>query len=438
MKPSVLKNFYFIFITILFTLGFYRNQWRVVDMAEVQYRRDVSEIHVLGRLVKSRQDGVLSAGGLLGIGDVSKSSVESRVIKNQYDKYINGEEFFQYWTYNSTPGFQGIVFSLFDLLTNFTPTRNLAIFRLVVSLLLAAILSAFCTWIKEEAGWGASLLVAVFILISKWLTILGGNMYWCLWAFYLPLVVFPHLIKSNEKPNASEIFIAAFSLALVKILFTGFEFITTGLLVLSVPFVYYGVLDRWGWRLFTKRMISLVAAMISATMTGLIILSLQIQSVLGGYREAWEYIIFAWGRRTYGDQASWINPISVIRTYLEGHAFSLSSRLDVGSGIMKDLVDGKYIYLILIIAVATAVFLIRYKSSRNLKTYKVGFALTVVSWYSISAPLSWFVVFKEHAEVHTRLDFIVWQMPFMLYGTALIGFVISTWNNLKHNAISIV
>ncbi len=296
MKPSLLNFFYFILITILFTLGFYRNQWRVVDMAEVQYRRDVSEIHVLGRLVKSRQDGVLSAGGLLGIGDVSKSSVDSHVIKNQYDKYINGEDFFQYWTYNSTPGFQGIVFSLFDLLTNFTPVRNLAIFHLSVSLFLAVLLSMFCIWIKEEAGWGASLLMAVFILISKWLTILGGNMYWCLWAFYLPLVVFSYLIKSkghNGQLSFFAIFIFAFSLALVKILFTGFEFITTGLLLISVPFVYYGVLDGWGWGLFIKRMLILGSAMISATITGLIILTIQVQAVLGSYRGAWEYIVHA-------------------------------------------------------------------------------------------------------------------------------------------------
>jgi len=435
MKISLLKICYFIFITILFALGFYRNQWRIVDMADVQYRRDVSEIHVLGRLVKSRQDGILSAGGLLGIGDVSKPSVDSRVIKNQYNKYVDGKEFFQYWTYNSTPGFQGIVFSLFDLLTNFTPTQNLAIFRLSVSLFLAAILSVFCIWVQEEAGWVASFLVAMFILVSKWLTILGGNMYWCLWAFYLPLVVFSYILKvhgNNEKLSFSTIFIFTFFLALVKILFTGFEFITTGLLLISVPFVYYGVLGGWGWKLFIKRMIILGSAMISATLAGLIILSIQVQSVLGGYREAWGYIIYAWDRRTVGDQTSWINPISVIRTYLEGHAFSLSDRLNVGSGIVKELVDGKYIYLILLIAVATAVFLVRYKASKNLKFHKVGFALMITSWCSILAPLSWFVVFKEHAEVHTSLDFIVWQMPFMLYGAALIGFVMSPWNNFRY------
>jgi hypothetical protein len=172
----------------------------------------------------------------------------------------------------------------------------------------------------------------------------------------------------------------------------------------------------------------------SATMTGLIILTIQVQSVLGSYKGAWDYIVDAWSRRTNGDQTPWINPISVIHNYLEGYAFSLSSRLNVGSGILQDIVDGKYIYLILIIAVATAVFWGRYRNSRNSRTYQSGFALMVASWYSILAPLSCFVIFKEHADVHDRLDFIVWQMPFMLYGMALIGFVLSTWNHFKPDA----
>jgi hypothetical protein len=74
------------------------------------------------------------------------------------------------------------------------------------------------------------------------------------------------------------------------------------------------------------------------------------------------------------------------------------------------------------------VFFIKYRSSEKTKTYQTGIALVVTTWFSFLGPLSWFVVFRDHAALHTRLDFIVWQMPFTLYGFALIGFVISSLN----------
>ena len=445
MGKSVIKNFYFVIVTILFTLGFYRNQWQVVDMSEVQYRRDVSEVYVLGRLVKSHQDGVFSAGGLLGIGDVSDYTVQGRVIKDQYNKYIRGKDFSQYWTYKSHPGFQGIAFSIFDALTNFTPAKNLAVFRMATSLFLSIVFSIFCLWLAIEMGWFASVLVVVFILASTWFTILGGNIYWSLWSFYLPLAVFSFLIKKYEdgsRYSFSILMIVAFFVTLIKILFSGFEFITAGLLIVTVPFVYYAVLNNWGWKLFARRMTSLGISLISSTIVGLLILSVQINSVLGNYTETIKYIIFAWSKRTYsyenllgssaGTTKSFgVNPLEVIGNYLNGYAFSLSSYFQVSSNLVKDIVDGKYLFLILLFAIATVVFFIRNLNLKENETYRTGIALITATWFSILGPLSWFVVFRDHAALHTRLDFIVWQMPFALYGFALIGFVMS--NLLKPN-----
>jgi len=48
-------------------------------------------------------------------------------------------------------------------------------------------------------------------------------------------------------------------------------------------------------------------------------------------------------------------------------------------------------------------------------------ALAAMTWVSILAPLSWFIIFKGHAYAHTHMDHIVWYMPFMLLGAALTG-----------------
>jgi hypothetical protein len=48
-------------------------------------------------------------------------------------------------------------------------------------------------------------------------------------------------------------------------------------------------------------------------------------------------------------------------------------------------------------------------------------ALVGATWFSILAPLSWFVIFKAHAYVHPHMDYIAWHMPFVLFGAAVLG-----------------
>jgi hypothetical protein len=47
------------------------------------------------------------------------------------------------------------------------------------------------------------------------------------------------------------------------------------------------------------------------------------------------------------------------------------------------------------------------------------------TWVSILAPLSWFIIFKAHSYIHTHMNYIVWQMPFVLFGSALCGVVLA-------------
>jgi len=98
--------------------------------------------------------------------------------------------------------------------------------------------------------------------------------------------------------------------------------------------------------------------------------------------------------------------------------------------------DGKYLFLIFLFAVFTSVFLLRYRSSEKKEINRTGVALIVTTWYSILSPLSWLIVFRDHAALHTRLDFIVWQMPFTLYGFALVGFVLSFLLKFKSSKLS--
>ena len=51
--------------------------------------------------------------------------------------------------------------------------------------------------------------------------------------------------------------------------------------------------------------------------------------------------------------------------------------------------------------------------------------LIVTTWFSLLAPLSWLIMFKAAAYIHTHTNFIAFYMPFALFGFAIIGIVLS-------------
>lgn len=443
MLTKTIKIIYFLFITALFTFGFSQNRWRVIPMDEVLYRRDVSEIFIMGRLVKSHQDGVFSAGGLLGIGDVPGWAMDSYAMKNQYEKYDKEIDFDTYWTYKSHPGIQGLFYSIFDAWTDIAPSINLLIFRFAISFVLALVFSGICYWFLAEFGWFAAISASFYIFISKWITLLGGNLFWSLWAFYLPMLILSfllHSVDNRRKFTATFRFtVIVFILALTKILFSGFEFITSSLVMMTVPFVYYAVLDAWKWKDIVLNYLNMGVGLVGSIIAGLLLLGVQVRMDTGNYQSAIAHIVYSLRHRTYGHSAlsgdDFKGILDLIGFYLDGYAFSLSTRLSnrfsLIPGVARDLLDGQYLYIVMLFAIATVLFLALHFRSKMLSGYREGLSLVAANWYSILAPLSWLVIFRDHAAAHTSLDFIVWQMPFTLYGFALVGYVMSTIGKLR-------
>lgn len=439
------RTFYFITLTILFSLGFYRNQWNVVPMDDVLYRRNVSETFILGRLVKSHQDGILSAGGLLGMGDVSVGNFNNATIKNQIRKYNEGTGFSRYWTYRSQPGFQGIAYSLVDSWTDFAPSTNLFIFRSSISIASALVLAGVCLWFLLEVGWIASIGAAIYVVFSTRLAVFGGNLFWSLWSFYLPFLVPAFMLRRADGKGESVLTfrfaVVVFFLSFIKILFSGFEFITTALMMTTVPLIYYAVLKGWKWTLLIRALVITGMSLAASVLAGLLLLLVQIRMDVGNFRGAFAHIIFSFKNRSY-DNEELANGMTdslqvtlekiwdVIVYNLNGYAFSLSHRFSVNSGVLRDVLDGRYLFLVMLFIIATVLVLAMHAHLREAKSNRAGLALTAACWYSALAPLSWFVVFRDHALGHTTLDYLVWEMPFTLFGFALVGYTVSALSRL--------
>ena len=138
---------------LLLFLGFYVNLWRAAKPAWFENHQRDTEAHIMGRMVKSRQDGIFSAGGLNGDGiieGIPKQWESASGLQRQYIAYLNDLSYDGFSTYNSQPGGQGMVFSLFDKLLPLPPNVKLQFFYVLTALLTAIAVSSLISWFYQE------------------------------------------------------------------------------------------------------------------------------------------------------------------------------------------------------------------------------------------------------------------------------------------------
>jgi len=356
----------------------------------------------------------------------------------EYQAYLEEGKFQSYFVYTSVPGIQGIFFSVFEQLTNFSPGLNLKIFHGVISLLSAFVLGLFVYWTSKELGRSAGLLTLVFIAFSEWMTLFGGNIYWNLWAFYLPLIASSFYLMKNsisEMYNHSNLGILLAITMLIKCLFTGFEYITTALMMPLVPFIFYAIRDSWGWSKFIGRSLRASLGLLTGATVGLFILIWQITQVKGGFQEAVGTILHALGRRSFGDPSQYIGLeaeslnaalLPVLIKYINGRAILLSQILHT----TNFSTEVSYLVLFTAFLILTILLITMMKLSGCPMNQLTSTALIVTTWVSAIAPISWLILFKSHSYIHTHLNYIIWQMPFTLYGFALCGYTMGVVMNL--------
>ena len=242
-------------------------------------------------MVKSRQDGIFSVGGLTGAGittNIQQDWISSNQIDNQYAAYLNRGSFDKFSPYLSQPGGQGMVFSLLDSLIPLSPQIKLRAFYVLTALLSTLAVTAIVGWCYEEFGGWVAIFVLGSAVLSHWLTVFGKNLWWSLWAFYLPMLVVMPLLKRYRVPSNRQFIrcgILIFLSVFIKCFINGFEYITTTLLMMVTPCIYYAVLNKWSSRQYMKW--TLVAGLGSgvAIFFSVLILCFQIGAAKDGFMD---------------------------------------------------------------------------------------------------------------------------------------------------------
>ena len=439
-QPEFMKKIVIWAIPILLLFfGFLFNLWHVAEQQWFKTHQRDTESLVIGRMVKSRQDGIFSAGGLTGAGittNVQQEWISSNQIDNQYAAYLNRGSFAQFSTYMSQPGGQGMIFSLLDRLIPLSPQIKLWVFYVLTAFLSAIALTAIVGWFYDEFGGWIAIFVLCSMVFSQWLTVFGKNLWWSLWAFYLPMIVVMYFLKRyRETLNQQRIRfgIVIFIAVSIKCFINGFEYITTTLIMMMTPCIYYAVLYKWSRRHCVKW--TLVASLGSgvAIFFTLIMLCFQIGAAKDGFMDGVEHVIWSFGKRTYGEAedfppvyAASLNAgtLSVVMTYMNGVFFDLNNYLSISNDFVSNfLLKIRYYYLIILFIVMSALLLWRSHAERR----HHYIALICATWFSILAPLSWFVIFKAHSYIHTHMSFLLWQMPFTFFGFAVFGAAVIAW-----------
>jgi hypothetical protein len=431
--------FFLISVIVLF-LGFSGNAWRVAERDFFDNHQIVMESYIVGRIVKTNGDGLFSSGGLPGlVGPAAVSpDIENANYEFQYQAYRQSLPYQSFAPYKSQIGGQGMLFGVFNALLRMNNTDKLALFHGLTSLISAIVLALILAWFYREFGRAAGGVALAATVLSQWLTVFGRNMWWSIWAFYLPMVMVLYYLKRNGRVLKLHPFrfgLLVFFAVLIKCIFNGYEYITTTLVMMVVPFVYFSVRDRIGWRNFLTGMLTAMAAAVLAVLASMMVLCIQIAAVDGSFAKGIEHIVNSFLRRSYADPSIFpadysasltASPLDVVITYLKAIYLDLNNYIPAPNAwIANYIFQIRYLYLILLFAAASAVLLFL-MNSRQLTGFKrTGAALIGAVWFSLVAPLSWLIIFKAHSYVHTFMNNLVWQMPFTLFGFALCGLALA-------------
>ena len=422
---------------LLLFLGFYVNMWHAAKPTWFENHQRDTEAHIMGRMVKSYHEGIFSAGGLNGDGtikNIPKQWESASRLQRQYIAYLNNLSFDGFSTYNSQPGGQGMVFSLFDRLLPGPSNIKLQFFYVLTALLTAIAISALISWFYQEFGFGVAVCVLVTTLFSGWLTVFGKNLWWSTWAFYLPMIaVLYYLKRQREEPNRPYLrfSIVVFIAISIKCFINGYEYMTTTLVMMTVPCVHYAILEKWDKQRILKLTLATCIGSGVAILLSLIILCFQIGAIRTGFVDGITHVIYSIGKRTYGSAEDFppiyaasldAGTIEVVLKYLNGVYFDLNNYIAKEIPfVSKWIFKVRYAYLIILFIGVTVLMLLQNKQSLRSEHRQHYLALICTTWFSILAPMSWYVIFKAHSFIHTHMSFLLWQMPFTLFGFALVA-----------------
>jgi hypothetical protein len=432
-RPKISQEIIFLLSFTILTLVFLFNPFRVMNGEKFRTWDRQSESLTIGRIVKARTDGIFSCGGLPGRCKCDSTGIY--LFECQYSAFENETRCKKFFAYRSQIGFHAIFYSMIDAVSPFSPYGTLFILRLIKAATFSLVMSLIIYWILLEAGIWSALISLLAIAFSPAFTMMGSDLWFCVWTNFLPFMVLLLLLRQESrkgKPGQPLILLWGSLAILVNFIFNGYEWISTTLIMAAMPLFYYWQKDHWPLNKLVRRVAWLASGAIASIIVTVAILSFQISRLTGKFSDGIDWIVFSFQKRTFGGAdmpevyAKQIDHSlgQVFEKYFFGSAFEFPPAI---TGSLPFYFQKVYygevlmLFMLITILISWPFFRERYlKDKMNLLR-----PLAIITWISLLAPLSWMIVFKGHAFSHFQLNQVIWYMPFCIFGIALTGVFLS-------------
>jgi hypothetical protein len=407
LRPAWVAVIACIVLTAIYCGNLFRFQPAMIDGVY----DTTSEASVVGRLARAAADGYFRNTDL-------GSNVDPQHLNSAPDNYQRQVEYFLhpellhrpgvYWApYPSHFAMQGYVFAAIDAINPMPRSMRIAFYHLLASLFTAGVLVWMAAILRTKFGWAAFIGFLLPVAIEPMFSGLAPNLCWFAGSWLLPIPFGMLLADEDDERRRRFLIGLAFAAFLVRFL-SGYEFTSTIILATAVgclltvkerPNLFRHVLRNAAWVVAVGVTAFVVAAILHAIKEGgFAVFAQKAANRMAGDGYSLESAL------VFGK----FQPIgAVISLYLGGNVVTLTKNF----GFVLALIA---MYAVLVLMDERFNWFYG-KERRKLQVL----ALAVLA--SFTAPLSWFILGKGHSFDHLPFDLIMWYVPTIPLGFAMLG-----------------
>ncbi len=276
----------------------------------------------------------------------------------------------------------------------------------------------------------------IVVLPSPWIQMSIGNLYWVTGLFFLPMAINCWVCRYYEnKPKIPLWTNAIIALALLIRFACGFEFTSAVLISMEIPVMYYLLKHRKKAKKWFKAALLNGIAGIGAFLLAMGIWLAKLVTFYGTLQRALLQLLTPIATRVglFGDVLNVLEPDVkvIIENSLQKPLVEILNYYLMADNVIFNIT---MMECILIYATILALTIIACKAT-NLKQalYHHG-KLAAIVLLAFTAPVSWFVLGRGHASLHTHINFILWFTPLIPFMAFHIGYCVTTGTSIiiKH------
>lgn len=382
---------------------------------------------VTGRLEVVEKDGLFSHGCFPGFYIEYPEDYKIGDNINQTQQYadfiINKPTNGTFIPYKTQPGGQVFVYSLIQITLPCDNLTKMKIYRGINALLSALVFTILLGFVYRNLGAISAFVGFGLILFSPALTLFAHSIWWGLYSYFIPMIALFLLFEKQERDPTpwtdKKILAILFGAMIVKYICTGFEFMPPTLIATMCPVIYYCIIKNRTLKESFFVLLKFGSVAVFGVLFSMLLLSIQIGLYSDSLIDGIEHILFSYRKRStfeysYMDGQGYDH---ILKYYLCEAQYALQ--------VYIPMLKVRYLWIV-ILAFLSGV--ISYLASKKLGVLyqRKNIAILITTLFALLGPLSWIIIFKEHAATHINFDFIIWQIPFMPIASILIGRCVQT------------